>query len=436
MLEKILVSSLQHLCKSIISPSQHGFVKGRSTTTNLLEFTSLVNDAFSEKKQTDVIYTDFSKAFDSVNHDLLLTKLDRIGFPPAFLGWISTYLKGRTQKVLLRSSISNSFYVTSGVPQGSHLGPLLFTLFINDLPNTLSHSSILMYADDVKLVFSYTDPLLHNCLQDDLNAMQHWCSANQLHLNFSKCMFMTFSRTRPFLAVYMIDSTPLQRITTVKDLGVLFDCKLNFNLHISTIVNEAKGVLGFIKRWSKEFSDPFTTKLLYTSLVRPILEYCSCIWSPQYHINQDRIESVQKQFLLFALRGLNWDPDFRLPSYSSRLLLLSLPSLINRRITLGVTFLHKLIIGEIDSIFLLERLSFSVPRRTTRNFIPLALPTCTTDYALHSSFRVLCAEYNNLCQVFSTELSSLPEIFPSPLPFQKSLTLLISNTCIIPNYCY
>jgi len=90
--EKILVSSLQHLCKSIISPTQHGFIKGRSTTTNLLEFTSLVNDAFSEKKQTDVIYTDFSKAFDSVNHDLLLYKLRCIGFPFAFLRWVSTYL--------------------------------------------------------------------------------------------------------------------------------------------------------------------------------------------------------------------------------------------------------------------------------------------------------------------------------------------------------
>ena len=224
-------------------------------------------------------------------------------------------------------------------------------------------------------------------------------------------MFMTFSRNRPYLGLYTIDSTLLQRITSVKDLGVLFDCKLNFNLHISTIVNEAKGVLGFIKRWSKEFNDPFTTKLLYVSLVRPILEYCSCIWCPQYLINQVRIESVQKQFLLFALRGLNWDPNLRLPSYSSRLLLLNLPSLINRRKTLGVVFLHKLINGSIDSSFLLERLTFSVPRRATRNYQPLSLPTCTTDYALHSSLRVLCTYYNSLYHVISAELS---------LPFLKS----------------
>jgi len=103
--------------------------------------------------QTDVIYTDFSKAFDSVNHSLLLFKLNQLKFPCNLLTWISSYSNGRTQRVIFKNAASKLIYVTSGVPQGSHLGPLLFTLFINDLPSIITHSRVLMYADDVKLVY-------------------------------------------------------------------------------------------------------------------------------------------------------------------------------------------------------------------------------------------------------------------------------------------
>ena len=173
------------------------FVIRRSTTTSLLEFTSLTIDGFRNAKQTDVIYTDFSKAFDSVNHTLLLIKLSDIGFPPLFLCWIREYLTDRTQKVLFKSSYSNSIHVTSGVPQGSHLGPLLFTLFINDLPSAMIHSRVIMYADDVKLCFSYKDMISPVRLQADLNNFESWCRLNLLNLNTTKCKVITFHRTSP-----------------------------------------------------------------------------------------------------------------------------------------------------------------------------------------------------------------------------------------------
>jgi len=134
--------------------------------------------------------------------------------------------------------------------------------------------------------------------------------------------------------------------------------------------NIPTAALGFIKRWSKEFDDPFITKSLIISLVRPLLEYGSPVWSPQYGIHVDRIESVQKNFLLFALRRLNRDANLILPSYSSRLLLINGPSLANRRTMLGTVFIYNLTRGEIDSPDLVSQRNLSVPCGLTSNYFP------------------------------------------------------------------
>ena len=148
---------------------------------------------------------------------------------------------------------------------------------------------------------------------------------------------------------YTINGIKLELVQTFNDLGVLLDMKLNFRDHISKTVNKASGMMGFIKRWAKEFSDPYTTKLLYTSLVRPILEYGSVVWDPSYKVYSDKIESVQKQFLLFCLRGLGWNPNIPLPSYKSRLALIKLPSLYSRRNMLNISFLLNLFEGNVQS---------------------------------------------------------------------------------------
>jgi len=173
--EKIITCQLQHHCRSIISPCQHGFTRCRSTSTNLLEFTSLITRGFLTHHQTDVIYTDFSKAFDSVNHRILIYKLSLLGFPPNLLEWILSYLSNRTQMVCFNNKISKIINVTSGVPQGSHLGPLLFGLMINELPYVIKSSTVLMYADDVKLCLSMCLPNSYNDLQLDLYYLYTWC---------------------------------------------------------------------------------------------------------------------------------------------------------------------------------------------------------------------------------------------------------------------
>ena len=161
-----------------------------------------------------------------------------------------------------------------------------------------------------------------NLLQNDLNNLFQWCRLNCMDLNLNKCKHMCFSRNSLLMRLYNINGSVLSTVETFVDLGILMDPKLNFNNHVISMVNKAYGVLSFIKRWAKEFSDPYITKQLYTSLVRPILQYGSVVWDPQYAIYSDKIESVQKQFLHFALRGLHSNSDFVLPSYTSRLKLI------------------------------------------------------------------------------------------------------------------
>lgn len=394
--EKIITDQLTQFVSSQITVSQHGFIKGRSTSTNLLEFTTLVINGFKQSQQTDVIYTDFSKAFDCVNHNLLLKKMSLMGFPTTVLNWIESYLTDRKQQVLFNSLLSKYIRVSSGVTQGSHLGPIIFLLFINDLPTAINSSKVLMYADDVKLVYTFNDYNHHNNLQFDLNELVKWCDLNLMTLNLKKCKHMTFSRNKSNETSYSIKGTKLENVASFVDLGVTMDTKLRFNVHISLTVNKAKGVLGFIKRWSKEFDDPYTTKLLFTSLVRPILEYASVVWNPYYNLYIDMLESVQKQFLLFALRGLPWNPNSNLPSYENRLKLIRLPTLRSRRIMLNVTFLHKLITGEINSEMLLRMINFNNPSRDLRHFRFLRLDTCNSNYAHFSPFRCMCNDYNSL----------------------------------------
>ena len=194
--------------------------------------------------------------------------------------WFRSYLIGRFQFDRFNNTTSDIFNVTSGVPQGSHLSPVVFNIFINDLPSVLKYSNCLLFADDLKLFRKIRDPSDCQLLQYDLTSISNWCFNNLLTLNIKKCHSVSFTRSNTQISFeYEINSVRLETLLSVKDLGVIFDRKLSFKEHIDFIFSKSMRLLGFINRISSEFQDPTTLKSLYVSLVRSHLEYCGVIWN-------------------------------------------------------------------------------------------------------------------------------------------------------------
>jgi hypothetical protein len=249
--ESILYDTLFASVRNTISEFQHGFVSGRSTVTNLCPFTQFVAQCFDARLQVDVVYTDFSKAFDRLDHRILLCKLREFGLSESLLQFFESYLGSRKQFVMCNGFRSKEITVSSGVPRGSVLGPLFFIMFINDISVNIE-SNILMYADDLKVYRKISNT--HDCemLQRDIIRIQEWCNCNNLFLNVQKCHAMSYTnKSTTILFDYHIDHCLLTRDNMICDLGITFDTRLTFSNHINVIVSGALRSLGFIIRCTK-----------------------------------------------------------------------------------------------------------------------------------------------------------------------------------------
>lgn len=419
--EKLVYDKISSIINPLLNEQQHGFRKGRSTTTNLMLFTSDVLCDMEKGHQIDAVYTDFSKAFDSVDHNLLKFKLNSFGITGPILNWLVSYLNNRTQFVRFQGLISSAINVTSGVPQGSHLGPLLFNIFIKDLSECLKNIPHLFYADDLKLYKIITDMSDTNFFQTKLQHLEDWCNDNKLELNVNKCHVISFSRKKStLLHNYHINGTPLHRVNHIRDLGILLDVKLSFTCHFDQIISKAKKMQGFIKRRAKEFNNVWVTKSLFCALVRPILEYACPIWNPFFQIHIDRIESIQKQFLLFALRDLYNPTEFsNLPSYADRLKILNIIPLSSRRTLLTSCFTLDVLKGNIDVTSIVNRIKFNDDVRRTRHTSLLKTYPHTKEYARNEPINRCCIIFNTHSKLYSPNISK--NLFKSN--FIRSLTI-------------
>lgn len=284
------------------------------------------------------------------------------------------------------------------------MGPILFLLYINDLKLSIQQSQFLLFADDCKIFRNIQSSNDFGALQHDLNSFVLWCGVNGLDLNIEKCKHVEFTRkTKPNNLNYYINGVAVETVLSVKDLGVYIDTKMSFNLHIDNIVTRANKLLGFVNRSTKLFSNTRCMIILYTSLVRSILEYCSVIWSPSYQVHIHRIEGVQKKFIRqLCFRG---GIDYESVSYNYLLQHFSLPPLVQRRSFVDVMFVFKVLNVIIKCPTILDQFSFFIPSRPLRHIPFLALDFHRTNYGLHSSLSRLTRLVNSLnlnFQIFST----------------------------------
>ena len=276
-----LISSeiLDHLAAHhLITPHQHGFLRKHSTASNLLEYINDWSLSLSRRHSVDVAYIDFCRAFDSISHPKLLLKLSAYGLSGNLFHWIKAFLTNRRQLVRINSSHSNICSVTSGVVQSSVLGPLLFTIFINDIVDSLDDTTTAkLFADDLKL---YTNISTSNSidLQHQLEIILNWSKIWQLPISFSKCTILHLGLGKQ-QHQYEFQNSPIRQSNTVRDLGILIDPKLNFTSHIHSLVSRSKIRSSQIIRCFLSRNIPLMTRA-FTIFVRPTLEYASTTWSP------------------------------------------------------------------------------------------------------------------------------------------------------------
>ncbi|CAB0018453.1 unnamed protein product, partial [Nesidiocoris tenuis] len=394
-MEKLLVGALRPAMRQFIVPEQHGFIGGRSTTTSLLTFQEVVLRAFEEGCQVDCVYTDFAKAFDKVPHQRLLLKLEAFGIFGRLLAWLASYLADRRLTVRLKSACSHSFMALSGFPQGSHLGPLLFLIFINDVGSVLpSDVGFLVYADDIKLFRRVAGVEDGRALQAGLDRLDRWCVVNGLLLSTPKCCVVSFSRSpSPILFEYSSSGSALSRKNVVRDLGVLLDSQLSFVDHVELIVGRAMRALGFLRRTARDFTDPTALVSLFNALVRPVLEYASPVWSPFYAVHSLALERVQNHFLRFvgSRTGTRWwDVDAGAVRREH-----GWASLADRRTYLDSAFFLGLLRGLVDAPSLLQSVNLHVPGYPTRNPALFWSRFAVTNYQHHAPLRRMARNLNS-----------------------------------------
>ena len=300
---------------------QHGFRKGYSCVTQLIEVLEQWTEELDNHNCIDTIYLDFQKAFDTVPHQRLLNKLRGYGIKGPLLNWLENFLIGRKQRVVLNGEESEWTEVTSGIPQGSVLGPILFIIYINDLPDTVK-SMVKLLADDTKIYSVVNNEEDQECLQSDINNLMAWSQKWMLTFNKKKCKYMHLGHEPG--NTYKMEGEEITRSSEEKDLGINIDDKLKFQSHISIQVKKANQKLGLIRR-SFTYMDTEMFLTLFKSLVRPHLEYGSNFWAVIYKKEAISLENVQR-------RATRLIPELRHLNYSDRLRKLGLPSLQYRRI--------------------------------------------------------------------------------------------------------
>ena len=337
----------------------HGFRAGYSCETQLLTTVNDLVKSFDSGDQTDVAILDFSKEFDTVPHMKLLHKLSNYGIKGTTLQWVRNFLTKRTMKVIVDGEESREVTVDSGVPQGTVLGPLLFLVHINDLPETVT-SQVRLFADDCLLyrrIRSFND---HLTLQKDLVNLEGWAKDWGMRFNAKKCNILSVKKKSDFR--YQLDQEILQEVPNSPYLGVLLSNDMKWKPHITNISKKASSTLGFLRR-NLRYSPRDCKRTAFLALVRSKLEYASVVWDPYLQGDIDRLEMVQHR----AARFITGDYRSRQPGCVTAMLNeLGLQRLEDRRQEKRLVSLFRVVEGLVPAM---PPADFLIPAKTTKRRI-------------------------------------------------------------------
>ena len=291
------------------------------------------------------MYFDFAKAFDKINHRLLIKRLSLHGISGKLLCWIRDFLSNRKQIVRLNQTFSESLPVTSGVIQGTVLGPTLFNIFINSIDCSLEHCSILKYADDLRIYLSSSKSqanllTLQRHVQNDIDNLSHWALDSKMTFNINKCFFTPYNNHCS--RSYDVNNSNISYKTQIKDLGMTVTSPLNFNKHIDQAVARAYSTcrLGLIHKLFICKSEQLSSRL-FKAFVRPILEYACIIWNPSTQKSKTKLERVQRRMCRMI-------PSIRHLPYKKQLTILRMFSLETRRLRYQLITMFKLLKNKTD----------------------------------------------------------------------------------------
>ena len=364
-----------------ISIHQYGFRPGFSCSTQLLEVMEDFTSFLDLSLDFDCIYLDFAKAFDRVSHSKLVSKIESIGITGDILKWIQQFLTDRKQRVMVNGVQSGWTKVTSGIPQGSVLGPILFTIFINDLPISVN-SHVKIFADDTK-VYNTIDNA--GILQEDVEKLVSWSKEWLLPFNIDKCSVVHYGKNN-VNSRYTMDTRDITTVILMKDLGIIFQDNMKFDHHISKIISSANRNLGVIRNLFQELTKE-NFIVLYKSFVRPILEYCCTTWSPHHIMFHKEIEKIQSRATKLVRTVAHL-------SYSERLKRLNLTTLYYRRQRADMLQVYRIIYG-IDKLDKDKFFIFST-RPSRGNPLKIVKPRALTTHKQYSFSHRVVNNWNDL----------------------------------------
>ena len=321
--EKVLRTAIvNHIeANNLLNPNQHGFRSGRSCLSQLVHHYDQVTEHMENGKNIDIVYLDFSKAFDKLDFKVTLQKLQNIGITGKIHRWIESFLTGREQTVTVNGAKSKHQGVQSGVPQGSVIGPILFLILLGDIDGEVSHASVSSFADDTRILGAISRTEDTDALQSDLDLIYGWSTRNNTQFNADKfeCLrYGTNEAIKRNTVYYSNHGTAIEAKETVKDLGVTLSCTADFSDHIANIKLTASLKCGWVLRTFHTRS-PIPMLTLWKSMVLPHLDYCCQLWNPWKAGDIQKLENVQASFIkkIHGMSHLNyWEQLTALNLYS------------------------------------------------------------------------------------------------------------------------